>query len=328
MVRFELNTSKVRLKLDLRDKYILIDGFSGKGKSLFVAEAEKALRSETGELKSDVKCIVVSNSANLEVIDIMVSKYGCVIFIVDEFYAYRVIESISGLNAYCIAVTRKIYSNINMSYRSLYTIDRDEDGITVIKPKFKINRIGECTRFEYVFTEDASAGYELVKEFINNKSTVISTGGNGSISGVLRKYRDAKSWLLICDGGGLACVANKIRREFNVAKKRGCIARICLPECFEHVLLSSEFIGLDKDIFKYFDLKYDNTEKFCEERIFDLTKGRPYEFSHEKQILKECWYKDCDLCDSKCSFAKLGDKKCIVLSNGPLAGLLKLESLK
>ena len=75
---------------------------------------------------------------------------------------------------------------------------------------------------------------------------------------------------------------------------------LLMPECFEHVLLCSKYFNYDKDIFKYFSLKYDNTEEFCESEILYVTSNTNLVCNHKTGILSDCWIKECIDCVKEC----------------------------
>ena len=115
MYKFSIKTDRIEFEVELKDKYILIDGHSGQGKSLFVSEVERILDVNSNEIKSDLPVHVIESRDALLSIDIICSR-ELAVFISDEERAPKVIEKIQGKRAYCIVVTRKIYSNYNMQH--------------------------------------------------------------------------------------------------------------------------------------------------------------------------------------------------------------------
>lgn len=327
MPKFQFNSVTIRFNVELQDKIILIQGFSGVGKSAFIDGVERALLLNTGELVSDLPCFVVNTAAELRDMEMQIDQGVLAVFLADEFMAYKVIECAKNKRAYCILVSRKIYKNVNMSYRVLYEARRDNDGITNILPSIRLatKKVDMC---DLIIVEDSKSGFDFVSEIVEESIQVQTSKGKSNIKSILSSLKTDKGVLVICDGGGILDCIKGIKREVKKLEKRGVQVYLLMPECFEHVLLCSGFIGYDKDIFKYFSLEYNDTEHFCEERVYHTTKGHPWEYNHSKQILSQCWLEDCAKCDSQCSAFVGRDKHEFVLENGPLRLLLKFRGNK
>ena len=324
MNKFKLTTTRIHFEVELKDKYVFINGDSGRGKSLFISEIAGVIKSETnGKIESTLTYHLIDKENDLRFIPNIIKEDGPAIFISDEYLAHKLIKAVKGLHAYCIVVTRKTYKDINFSYRCLYKMVRCEEGVSYIKPSFNIQYIN-INVVDLIITEDEKAGHEFLKEiFKNTNIKVIPAGGKNKLYKCIKQINDYYNVLVLCDAGGIGTEIKDINREIERRKKLGIKITLVLPECFEHTLLCSEFIGKDDDIFKYFKPEYDNTEAFCENWIYELTKGTSLEYNHNNQNLSDCWVKDCTLCNSKCNISIEGNKIHSVLANGPCSGLEK-----
>ena len=134
---FRIKDSSYDINIETEEKYVLVDGLSGKGKTAFIQFIADIIdNSILGIVEADRNFMVIRDKDNLDKIPNNISEFGSTIFIVDEVLAEKTLYAIRDTNSYCIAITRKVYSNIKMSYKSLYEVERSKDGITRFKPKY------------------------------------------------------------------------------------------------------------------------------------------------------------------------------------------------
>lgn len=307
------------MDLEFYDKYILIDGYSGVGKSKLIRDILDDITLGLNSIESNLPYYVVSNKNDLATYLNRINTGEICILLCDEYIAHDVLESVKDMYCYVIAVTRQIYSDINISYRSLYKAIRNVDGITEVLPKYKFNARKTYKDFKRVITEDSGNGYDFVCAILENRFPIIPAGGKDLLAKELKN--DYSDTLIIADGGGLASVCKEILKYSRRYKKKGLVLRFLLPECFEEVLLKSEFVSYSES----FNPSYNNTEHWCEQVIEEVTKGLPFEYKHDKHYLSKCWTIDCTDCDKECDYCISGDKKESVLKNGPLRNLLELS---
>lgn len=239
----------------------------------------------------------------------------------DEKMASKVLDFIKGKSIYAFIITRKNISSWNYSYRSLYKAIR-EGGVTSIQPTYKVNTADSGIRYDCIITEDGKAGYNFVKEYCTSVKVIPANGKDKVQQIFMSVASDYKNILILIDAGGMGSVIAKLLRVISLNNKEQAV-KFLLAECFEHVLLCSGFIGWDKDIFKYFDIKYDNTENFCECKVSELTEGKPFEYNHKVQELGDCWRISCEKCSMLgCTYKTECDKKEFILKGGPW-GFLK-----
>lgn len=135
MSYIKFSTDRVELDLELKDKYMLISGFSGVGKSLLFEELSLLYDLDSDLIDSDLPVVLIRSKNDLSILRRLIGNIKCLV-ISDEVFAHRVIELVQDINVYCILISRKIYKQYNFSYRCLYRAVRDNDGVTRIYPKY------------------------------------------------------------------------------------------------------------------------------------------------------------------------------------------------
>lgn len=323
MLEFRFTTAKVDFSVKTRDKYCFISGFSGEGKSLFIAEVENYINFGAGTLVTNRHMVLIKSKLELEMVDRIIQENDAPVFIADEIIAHKVLEKIKNKNAYAILVTRHLFRDFNFSYRCLFVAKRDENGVTRIHRKVRLLDKPKVKEFELIVTEDTAAGCEFIRAIVPTVN-VVGCGGKDRIYERLRRVSDVNAVLLICDGGGVGTIINKLRKVSRYLENNGVKCRILMPECFEHILLTSGFVRYNQDVLDEFELVCNNTETFCENKLKELTKDYPFEFDHDRQELSKCWVIDCRMCKERCDYYTNENKKEFVLKNGPCAKLLDL----
>lgn len=318
---------EVDVDLELKDKYIFISGFSGEGKSKLFSDLDEALQLEPESVQSDLPIICVKTQNELNQLESIVDNRKCIV-VADEILAYKIIQKTISWDVYCVLITRKVYSQFNFSYRCLYKAVRGVDGVTRLQSRFGIKGKMDCEGIDIVITEDSKAGYEFIREAVSKDIEVISAKGKSNIERIAKEcLKSAKGVCIVADGGGLGSVVKRLIGLNRLARNKAVKLGFILPECFEEILLCSKFLNKPLDIFEYFDLRYDNTERFCEEVLTDLTKGKPFEYDHANQELTKCWIINCEDCDNakNCDSTINGDKIEAVLQNSNAKALLDLR---
>lgn len=147
---------------------------------------------------------------------------------------------------------------------------------------------------------------------------VVGAGGKSNIATMISsKYKEGyKSMLIIADGGGLGSDIGSIVAKMRKVRNRGCDTFVLLPECFEEVLLCSDYIGYtEEELLNEFKVEYVDTENYCELKLLEVTKGTVIECNHKSGYMSECWIKQCSNCNQDCSKRTNVEKFKYVLSN-------------
>lgn len=323
---FDFVSPTVDCHLVFKDKYLLVTGDSAGGKSYFISQLSADLAIGGSKIKTDLDVQIITSKREIQLIDdIVADQQKLTLFVVDEFLAYDVIKAVENLPALCLAVSRKTYSNVNLSYRSFLQVYRDDDGVMHFKNRYEMPEMVDCCDYDLIITEDSGAGFSFIDSILGGKFPIVSSHGKSNLENTILEKSYCKKILVICDAGGLG---THVKKLYNISHKRqndNKVTNVLLPECFEHVLLCSSFVKWNSDIFQYYDLSCGNTEKFCEIMIDKLSTGKPYYHNHSMEKVSGCWIFDCKDCNNKCNCQVEGDKIMSVLQNGPLKHLLFLR---
>lgn len=142
MPSFKIKYDKIDIEFDFKEKCILLSGDSGNGKSLLVNTISSLVRDGSNDefITSDIPYYVIGSKNELQTVSLNVQRDGCALFIADEFIAHALIESVQNLNAYCLVVTRKIYTGISALDKALFTLI-NRDGCIMVKPVYLSERV-------------------------------------------------------------------------------------------------------------------------------------------------------------------------------------------
>lgn len=319
---FKLRTASLDIDITLRDKYVLILGESGKGKTTFSSLVYDLLNQNINAIESSLPVVVIRDKRSVASIG---NEF--VIYVCDEEVAPLIINKIQDKCSYCIAMTRKTFKSINMSHRCLYRMQRDNAGVSRLVPLYNYVTDIRFNRYDCIITEDSGLGYDIYKSRFKN-TEVIPASSKYNLSRVLESLQGTSRVLIIADAGGLADCSKKLSRAVSDAESKGTIVDFCLPECLEHVLLCSEFLKFDKDVLSIFSTRFNNTESFCEKLLEMNTRNTPFHHAHSKRFKSDCWLIDCTKCPKlDCAYRVEGDKFTSLVKNGPISSILNVEGV-
>lgn len=298
------------IDVDLRYKYVLLEGDSGEGKSRIISRLNRDIRTGTLTVETDLKFKLVTTEDNIKE-----AVEGSVLFC-DEEFAVKAIKYIKNLYMYAVCITRKKHDYINMSYKCIYRL-LDINDILVSERVYK-EPVRKYSEYDSFITEDAKAGHTFFKESFP-EIYVDPAGSKDKLLKAVRRVRSLgySKTLVICDGGGAACAIGRVYDED---------LDLALPEAFEHILLSSCYLKVVSNIIDIFDIRETSTELFCEKQLELMTKDNPKLFyTHLPSRIGECWYKNCDKCnDNGCPYFIEGRKGLQILKDGPLDWLYQM----
>ena len=126
-----VKTNHVDFTIEFRDKYVLVTGPSGEGKSLLVSEIEDSISTGIGKVVSDLPYFVVTKGM-LSTISTIVDKEECLL-ICDEYVAQDVVRLTNNKKAYCFIMTRNLYANYDMLHRCLFKLVRDSNNVATLE---------------------------------------------------------------------------------------------------------------------------------------------------------------------------------------------------
>jgi hypothetical protein len=121
---------------------------------------------------------------------------------------------------------------------------RTEEGVTVIEHDINFEHDNVDDNYNLLVTEDEKAGCEYFKKCL--KIDVESTKGKSNIIEYIKNC-NASDVILNFDGAGIGSYIRRIIKICDNKSKQGHRYALVVPECFEEVLLNSEFaIKTDK----------------------------------------------------------------------------------
>lgn len=295
MSYLKISSKRIELDIEFTDKYIIVEGDSGVGKTLMV----ELLSDEEFErlLQTDLTIHVLNKLTQNDY-----ANWHEGLIVCDETYARKYSESFKQKNCSFLIVSRKNLKKVNYSYRSLYQAYRENE-VTRFKRKIIFTFEKAFDTYDYIVTEDSGYGYKFIKQLLDGKPMeVIPAGGKSNLAKSIDNVLNDKTLLVIADAGGIGSDIEVILNHVRKKRKRGAKIQFLLPDCFEHVLLCSNYYEYDVDILKYSKVEFNDTEKFCEQEIARVTKGTALECDHDKGVMSSCWYKSCNNCTAVCDY--------------------------
>lgn len=308
---------------EITDKFTTITGPSSAGKTYFTELYQKIIEANVSgyvfcdRFVCDLKKRVSPHYAE----SVVIEHPGC-LFLCDEFGAGRLVSEIQALDCYALIVSRRVPSYYSNSYKSVYLAERS-DNRTIIQRKFKDLDLPAQFMCNSLLTEDSGAGYRFMKRWIC--CNTIPCGGRNNIKKFLTDDLAGPYIHVIFDAGGVGSYLDAILEAKGDLESHGYNVSLWAPECFEQLLLGADFINFDGVIPENYGDVYPTTERFCENKIEELTAKTRYEYHHRGGFKTNCWLQDCSDECGMCAEGVTGSKRAVVLQHGPLPNLLRLN---
>lgn len=323
MFTYKIDHPTIYGEIFISDKFTFIEGPSGAGKT-YLAWLHDEL--EKANLLNHVECgryvyDLQSRDNEISIQSAIISHPGC-LFMCDESAAGRLVKFVKNSDCYALVVTRRSPSYVSNSYKSVYLAERT-DRRTRITRKFTNLHIPNTFICDSFITEDSRAGYQFVKKWIS--PAAIPAGGKDNISDLMTPDLIGPYIHVIFDAGGVSGTLSDIQDAKEELESCGYRVSLWAPECFEELMLGAGFIDFDGNIPGNYGSKYPTTEKFCEDKIKELTAGTKYEYTHKGGYKTNCWLQDCTGSCGGCNEVVRGSKRAAVLQSGPLPQLLRIK---
>ncbi len=310
---------KFVLELCTESKYSIILGKSGTGKSYaaYVLESLSRVNANNTKVDTSHQWELLDSKRTIDSLEKHPEDYTGKIYFVDEFAARGRKQVFDKIEAYFIIISRSDKVMYDCSYKDIYRM-YVLDGVTRVQRRYEdITLPKEPYNFDVCITEDSGKGAKFFRKWL----WIGTIGGDGKDS--FSKYAVSAprglNILLVFDGGGAGSHIRKIMTRVNALRKEANVY-LCVPECFEHILLCSSLIKHNKEIIP--DLSSNmTTEQFCERTIEELTKDAFWEYTHKGSKLSNCWVIECDDCDNNCA-SRVENKLQSILKAGPCPELL------
>lgn len=313
----KISNPNLVLELRTESKYTIILGLSGTGKSYAIDLLLSMLYedADTTQVEASHSWKLLNTPDNIETLT--QPQNNNKIFFVDEFLARKYRKVFDKVESYFVVISRSDRVIYDCGYKDIYHA-AVENGITYIKRKYADIRLPvKPFTFDACITEDSGKGARFFRRWLWRG--IIGGDGKDSFSKYATHLPAGLSILLVFDGGGAGSHIGRIMNRVETLSKKANVY-LCVPECFEHILLCSGFIGYGKEIVQDLNSNF-TTEQFCEKKIEELTKDAFWEYTHKGSKLSNCWVTECNDCDNNCA-SRVENKLQAILKNGLCPELL------
>lgn len=291
--RVRVSNAKIRFDFEIKRNITVVRGNSGTGKTTLydmIAEHMRLQDKSGVNISCDVPCEALTDmdwKHQLSTIS------GSIIFI-DEGADYIVTEefaaTIKGSDNYYVFFVRE----------NLHLLPYSVDEIYEFKTSGKFHRLTPLYKAkpghiyggsgkdspDTLLTEDSGAGYQFYEAYFDGSDIqCVSAGGNSSIFGWLQKHK-AERVVVVADG---AAFGAEMDRVMKLQKQNPDRIRICLPESFEWMILSSGLIKTESiaDVIgnpnAYVESRdYFSWEQFFTDYLVRNTENTPFSYSKKR----------------------------------------------
>ena len=286
------NNRKVRYDFTLNRNITIVQGDSGTGKTtLFDMIAAYAQQGEKSGVyvNCDVPCIALRPDDAWE--SKLQSTAQSIVFI-DEDADYACTEqfasAVKASDNYYVLFSREAFHNLPYSVEEIYEI-KTSGKYHTFRKRYKSSKgltyaqASESKKSEILLTEDSHAGYQFYQSVYEGTSVqCVPAGSNSNIFPWLMEHHD-KSVVVVADGAAFGCEMGRLMTlQHQYAEK----ITICLPECFEWLILQSGLID-DPDLQKMLadpseaidSSRYFSWENFFTDYLIRHTANTHYAYS-------------------------------------------------
>lgn len=328
---------RLRYHLEFERRLSFIRGDSGSGKTelcRLLIESER----DTDIIVDVTGLDKVSLVQSQDTIDAIPTKFNT-LFIFDDFSytkSYLLVALYKNYavknNLYFVFMSRVDYDgtfltgdtsegqdvggSLSYSVNSVYDLSFSNDLYTLV-PHYVFPGWKD-TNFDVVLTEDTGKVHDYLKSIIRIKTEPTEVGKATINKDILRLLGEGnKSILVLMDTASFGCHMEQFTTLFSDSCYNGCnVAFMSIYECFEELLCQSNMIRpLTKELdnIEINANNYTSWEKYFENLLERLTKGRPCSFKHRLGIVRDCFSISCNSCNphkrSKCSCVLPGQDK-------------------
>lgn len=236
-----IESKKVNYNLLLERNITIINGNSGKGKSVLVNMVRDA---KDPTLRIKITCKVPCIAINDDTLDKLTTIKNSVIFI-DEFdtdvTSKRLADYIKNSSNYFVIITRESLYQIPYSIKSVYTINNTgkytQIGKTYnsLEARYKTSKGHALNKVDKIIIEDSGAGFSCLST-IYGKDKCVKAGGNSAVFKTISNLSgNCKSMIIIVDGAAFGAYMPScyFRIKYDIE------LLIYAPESFEYLLLST-----------------------------------------------------------------------------------------
>ena len=291
----KINDKRVRYSFELVRNITMVQGNSGTGKTtLFdMVSAYTRLKDRSGvQIVCDKPCVALH--ADSDWMTRLGNIHDSIVFIDEdaEFVASHAFASaIRHTDNYYVIFCREALHELPYSVEEIYEIRTSNRYHTFRKMYRKQKgcvyaKASGQAKPTFLLTEDTHAGYQFYQHYYDGTSVACgSAGSNSGIFAWLQEHHDEKVFV-IADG---AAFGSEMNRVMELQRRYPDKITICLPECFEWLILQSGLIDepglgemLDNPSAYVDPLQYFSWENFFEDYLVQQTAGTYYAYSKSR----------------------------------------------
>lgn len=269
----------------------IVAGNSGTGKTTLyelIAEHTRLGAASGVQITSDAPCVALTD---IDWLNQLRRTKSSIVFVDEGFEPLATHEfaaAIKSTDNYYVLITREPLYELPYSVDEIYFIrtsgkyhtfqrmyQRSDDRLYALASE-KLPAV-------HVLTEDSRAGYQFYQHYYDGTSvTCHSAGSNSGVFAWLQKHHD-EGVFVIADGAAFGAEMNRVMELQHQFPDK---ITICLPECFEWLILQSGLIGAPdlgemlENPSAYVDsTQYFSWENFFEDYLVKQTAGTHYAYS-------------------------------------------------
>lgn len=287
-----INDHRVRYSFELVRNITVVQGNSGTGKTtLFdMVSAYTRLRERSGvQIVCDKPCVALH--AELDWLARLNSIHDSIVFIDEDaeyISTHEFASAIRHTDNYYVLFCRDSLRELPYSVEEIYEI-KTSNRLHTFRKMYRRRKdyvyaiVERKTRPSALLTEDSRAGYQFYQRYYDGTSvTCASAGSNSGIFSWLLKHHD-EGVFVIADGAAFGSEMNRVMELQHQFPDK---ITICLPECFEWLILQSGLVdipGLEDILENPSDSidprRYFSWENFFEDYLVQQTAGTHYAYS-------------------------------------------------
>ncbi len=291
----KVSDRRVRYIFELVRNITVVQGNSGTGKTtLFdMISAYTRLKERSGvRIDCDMPCVALHADSDWQVR--LENIHDSIVFIdedADYISTHDFASAVRHTDNYYVIFCRESLHELPYSVEEVYEIRTSKKIHTFHKVYHKQKdcvyaKAGGKAKASVLLTEDSRAGYQFYQHYYDGTSvTCSSAGSNSGIFSWLREHHEEKVFV-VADGAAFGAEMNRVMELQHQFSDK---ITLCLPECFEWLILQSGLInspGLDEMLENPSDdidpQRYFSWENYFEDYLVQQTAGTHYAYSKSK----------------------------------------------
>lgn len=289
--QIRVSNRNLQYRFTLTRNITLVAGDSGTGKTTLyelIAEHTRLGAASGVQITSDAPCIALTD---IDWLNQLRCTESSIVFVDEGFEALATHEfavAIKSTDNYYVLITREPLYELPYSVDEIYEIRTSGKFHTFQKmyqrsvDRLYAKAVGRLPA-THVLTEDSRAGFQFYQHYYKGTDvTCHSAGSNSGIFAWLQEHHEEKVFV-VADG---AAFGSEMNRVMELQRQFPDKITICLPECFEWLILQSGLIdipGLDEVLENpgdHIDSQwYFSWENFFEAYLIQHTAGTHYPYS-------------------------------------------------